>query len=123
MASHSSKTLVISSGSDASCSISPNSQHAGHSKKQALAIERSTIESAPLRRHLGPMPQYWIVLKPEREELYQRLLEVLRGSRDVTVIRDRRSGSSPDGGRRTALVWQGNGLLIAERGKEGEEQL
>ena len=61
------------------------------------------------------MPHYWIVVKPEREELYQRLCETLTDSTEVTVIRDRRSGSPPDGGRRTALVWQGNGLLIAER--------
>ncbi len=66
------------------------------------------------------MPRYCIVLSPQREDLYQALVEAFKDRKDFVVIRERRSDQS-SGGRRRALVWQGDGLTIAEQ-RETEEE-
>jgi hypothetical protein len=63
------------------------------------------------------MPEYWFVVKPEHEELYEALRRVVGGRTRYHVVKERRArGSAPPAGeRRTSKVWEGDEMLIAER--------
>ena len=60
--------------------------------------------------------EYWFVVKPTHEELYQGLRTVLQGRPGIHIIKERRSvtGVGPFGERRLAHVWHGDYLDIAE---------
>jgi hypothetical protein len=66
------------------------------------------------------MPEYWFVVSPALDDLYVALKTVLYGRAGLHVIKERRTerGVPPSGERRTAYVWQGQEILIAERWEE-----
>ena len=64
------------------------------------------------------MYEYWFVVKPTNEALYEALRTVLTGRPGFHIIRDRRSqtGEPPPGGeRRKAQTWRNGEIVIAER--------
>ena len=68
------------------------------------------------------MSEYWFVVKPTNEPLYEALRMVLTGRQGFHIIKDRRvhAGDVPAGGeRRTARTWVADDISIAHR----EEQL
>ena len=66
------------------------------------------------------MTEYWFVVSPALDDLYVALKTLLYGRAGIHVIKERRieCGVPPSGERRTAHVWQGQEILIAERRKE-----
>lgn len=64
------------------------------------------------------MAEYWFVVKPVNEPLYEALLTVLTGRPGFHIIKDRRAqagGPPASGERRTAQTWAADEILIAER--------
>ena len=63
------------------------------------------------------MPEYWFVISPKLDDLYEALKSILDGRPGFHVIRDRRllPGTGPSGERRVGYVWEEDGILIAER--------
>ena len=65
------------------------------------------------------MPEYWFVVDAESEQLYDALRRLLGDRPCYHVIRDRRRGIGDSKGvmeRRTARVWRGDEMSIAEVG-------
>ena len=70
------------------------------------------------------MPEYWFIVKPEHHELYETLRQVVARRPGYHVVKERRvAHTAPPGGeeRRTATVWEGDEMMIAERLSPGEE--
>ena len=62
------------------------------------------------------MPEYWFVVNPDDEALFQALTEVLGHKAGFHVIKERRverRTNSAHSDRRTAHVWQRDALHIA----------
>jgi hypothetical protein len=61
--------------------------------------------------------EFWFVVDPGNDQLYEALERVLAGRPGLHVVRNRRSpdaGRAPGGERRKARVWKGDELVIAE---------
>ena len=68
------------------------------------------------------MSEYWFVIKPTNEALYEALRTVLMGRPGFHIIKDRRtqSGQAPVGHeRRTARTWAADDISIAHREPHG----
>jgi hypothetical protein len=63
------------------------------------------------------MPEYWFVVKPQHDALYEALRRVVAVRPGYHVIIERRSPEGPrvPTERRTSKVWEGDEILIAER--------
>ena len=62
------------------------------------------------------MPEYWFVVKPDKRDVYEALRRVVARRPGFHIIIDRRTrqGVPPGEERRTAQVWEGDEMLIAE---------
>jgi hypothetical protein len=72
----------------------------------------------PAGRKEGRMPEYWFVVNPTNEPLYEALCSVLTGRPGFHIIKDRRFHDGeppPDGERRLAQIWRTDDISIAER--------
>ena len=63
------------------------------------------------------MPEYWFVVSPALEDLYEALKTLVADKPGFHVVKDRRlvPGTGPSGERRIAHVWNGDGIIIAEQ--------
>ena len=67
------------------------------------------------------MPEYWFVVKPQHDALYEALRRVVAVRPGYHVVMERRSrtAAAVPMERRTSKVWQGDEMLIAEWSGDG----